>query len=66
VQAAALMYEPLEFDLMEEHLKELLERIDALEQLLVVYRVGSRPTEKLFKILEKTSVNEKKIRNEYI
>jgi len=34
--------------------KLLWERIDALEQLLVCYRVGKNPTERLHTKLEKT------------
>jgi phage pi2 protein 07 len=37
-----------------EQLKVKDERIEAIEQLLVCYRLGKRPTEKLFSKLEKT------------
>ena len=43
-----------------EKLKILWARIDALEQLLVCYRVGKRPSEKLFTKLNRT---EKDIKN---
>ena len=35
-------------------IKILMSRIDALEQLLVCYRVGKNPTEKLHTRLDKT------------
>ena len=38
----------------------LVERIDALEELLVCYRIGRRPTEKLHKKLDKTKAALKK------
>ena len=37
-----------------QRIKELEERIEALEQLLVCYRVGKNPSEALHRKLEKT------------
>lgn len=40
----------------------LLGRIDALESLLVCYRIGKRPSERLFDRLKRTEADEKRIR----
>lgn len=38
----------------ENRNKKLKARIEALEQLLVCYRIGKNPSEKLHKMLDKT------------
>jgi len=45
--------------------KALLERIDDLLWLLVCYRIGSRPPEKLFDRLDRSKVAEDHIRARY-
>ena len=45
---------PEEFSLLEKRIKALEERNEALEQLLVCYRMGKRASETLLKKLEKT------------
>lgn len=43
-------------------MRSLLERIDALEGLLVCYRIGKHPTESLFRKLERTKADDMRIR----
>jgi len=43
----------------------LLARIDALQNLLSCYRIGSKPSEKLHKELEKTRLWEEEIRENH-
>lgn len=45
-----------------DDVRHLLARIDALEGLLVCYRISSRPSEGLFKKLEQTKAQEQAIR----
>lgn len=47
---------------MADDVKDLLARIDALQELLVCYRLTRRPTERLFNKLERTRVRELQIR----
>lgn len=49
----------------QEHYEDvtaLLSRIDALQELLAKYRTGGRPSEALFKRLERTKKAEDRIR----
>ena len=43
-----------ELDLCIDEIKILKERNEALEQLLICYRVGKNPSEKLHKMLDRT------------
>lgn len=46
----------------ERDVRALLARIDAQQGLLACYRIGSRPSEALMKRLDKSKVEEQRIR----